>query len=178
MLDLKHPAQSYIRCAGSLGWGLPAALGAKCAAPGRPVLCFTGDGGIWYHIAEIETAVKENLNVVILVNNNHSLNQEKNGVESYAGQSPASDKQWLFPDADFAAIAESMGADGPDGGQAGRPAGRAGQGILGEPPGGHGRQEPRRRHRAAGLAARVGRGGVGPDVGHRGCVARLAGMGS
>ena len=112
MLDLKHPAQSYIRCAGSLGWGLPAALGAKCAAPGRPVLCFTGDGGIWYHIAEIETAVKENLNVVILVNNNHSLNQEKNGVESYAGQSLASDKQWLFPDADFAAIAESMGAMG------------------------------------------------------------------
>ena len=112
MLDLKHPTQSYIRCAGSLGWGLPAALGAKCAAPDRPVLCFTGDGGIWYHIAEIETAVKEKLNVVILVNNNHSLNQEKHGVESYAGQSPASDKQWLFPDADFAAIAESMGAMG------------------------------------------------------------------
>ena len=112
MLDLKHPTQSYIRCAGSLGWGLPAALGAKCAAPDRPVLCFTGDGGIWYHIAEIETAVKENLNVVILVNNNHSLNQEKRGVESYEGQSPATDKQWLFPDASFAAIAESMGAVG------------------------------------------------------------------
>ena len=112
MLDLKHSTQSYIRCAGSLGWGLPAALGAKCAAPDRPVLCFTGDGGIWYHIAEIETAVKENLNVVILVNNNHSLNQEKTGVESYEGRSPASDQQWLFPDADFAAIAESMGAMG------------------------------------------------------------------
>ena len=112
MLDLKHPAQSYIRCAGSLGWGLPAALGAKCAAPDRPVLCFTGDGGIWYHIAEIETAVRESLHVVILVNNNHSLNQEKNGVESYEGQSAASDKQWLFPDSDFAGIAESMGAMG------------------------------------------------------------------
>ena len=112
MLDLKHPSQSYIRCAGSLGWGLPAALGAKCAAPDRPVLCFTGDGGIWYHVAEIETAVKEELNVVILVNNNHSLNQERDGVESYEGQSTASDKQWLFPDADFAGIAESMGALG------------------------------------------------------------------
>ncbi len=112
MLDLKHPTQSYIRCAGSLGWGLPAALGAKCAAPDRPVLCFTGDGGIWYHIAEIETAVRESLHVVILVNNNHSLNQEKNGVESYEGRSAASDKQWLFPDSDFAAIAESMGAMG------------------------------------------------------------------
>ena len=112
MLDFRHPTQSYIRCAGSLGWGLPAALGAKCAAPERPVLCFTGDGGIWYHLAEIETAVKEHLNVVILVNNNHSLNQEKHGVESYEGRSPASDRQWLFPDADFAAIAESMGAMG------------------------------------------------------------------
>ena len=112
MLDLKHPTQSYIRCAGSLGWGLPAALGAKCAAPDRPVLCFTGDGGIWYHISELETAMKENLHVVILVNNNHSLNQEKNGVESYESQSEATDKQWLFPDADFAAIARSMGAEG------------------------------------------------------------------
>tara|TARA_B100000963_G_scaffold357494_1_gene379850 strand:+ start:410 stop:2077 length:1668 start_codon:yes stop_codon:yes gene_type:complete len=112
MLDLKHPTQSFIRCAGSLGWGLPAALGAKCAAPDRPVLCFTGDGGIWYHISELETAMKENLHVVILVNNNHSLNQEKNAVESYEGQSAASDKQWLFPDADFAAIARSMGAEG------------------------------------------------------------------
>ena len=112
MLDLKHPTQSFIRCAGSLGWGLPAALGAKCAAPDRPVLCFTGDGGIWYHISELETAMKENLHVVILVNNNHSLNQEKNGVESYEGQSEATDKQWLFPDADFAAIARSMGAEG------------------------------------------------------------------
>lgn len=112
MLDLKHPTQSFIRCAGSLGWGLPAALGAKCAAPNRPVLCFTGDGGIWYHISELETAMKENLHVVILVNNNHSLNQEKNGVESYEGQSEATDKQWLFPDADFAAIARSMGAEG------------------------------------------------------------------
>ena len=112
MLDLKHPTQSYIRCAGSLGWGLPAALGAKCAAPDRPVLCFTGDGGIWYHIAEIETAVRESLHVVILVNNNHSLNQEKHGVESYEGRSAASDKQWLFPDSNFAAIAESMGAMG------------------------------------------------------------------
>ena len=33
MLDLNHPGQSFVRCAGSLGWGLPAAMGAKCAAP-------------------------------------------------------------------------------------------------------------------------------------------------
>ena len=113
MLDLKHADQSYIRCSGSLGWGLPAAMGAKCAAPDRPVLCFTGDGGIWYHISDLETAVKSEINAVILVNNNHSLNQEQGGVESvYGGRTVGSDELWLFPDADFAKIAESMGCFG------------------------------------------------------------------
>lgn len=113
MVDLKYPDQIYIRCAGSLGWGLPAAIGAKCAQPHRPVLCFTGDGGIWYHLAELDTAVKYGLNIVILINNNHSLNQEKGGNERvYGGQTPGSDDLWIFPDADFAKIAESMGCLG------------------------------------------------------------------
>ena len=113
LIDLKEPTQSYIRCAGSLGWGLPAAMGAKCAAPERPVLCFTGDGGIWYHLAELETAVRCGIHTVTVVNNNHSLNQEKRGVENiYGGQTPGSDELWLFPESDFAAIAESMGCLG------------------------------------------------------------------
>ncbi len=113
MIDLKYPDQTFIRCSGSLGWGLPAALGAKCAAPDRPVLCFTGDGGIWYHLSDLDTAMRYGINAVILVNNNHSLNQEKRGVESiYGGQTPGSDELWLFPDADFAKIAESMGCLG------------------------------------------------------------------
>lgn len=113
MLDLGQPGQGFLRCAGSLGWGLPAAMGAKCAAPERPVLCFTGDGGIWYHLAELETAAKCGINTVTLVNNNHSLNQEKGGNEQvYGGQTPGSDELWIFPDADFAAIAESMGCLG------------------------------------------------------------------
>ena len=113
MLDLKHPDQSYIRCSGSLGWGLPAAMGAKCAQPDRPVLCFTGDGGIWYHIAELETAARCGINTVTVVNNNHSLNQEQGGVEQiYGGRTPGSDELWLFDDADFARIAESFGALG------------------------------------------------------------------
>ncbi len=113
MLDLKHADQSYIRCSGSLGWGLPAAMGAKCAQPDRPVLCFTGDGGIWYHIAELETAVRCGINTVTVVNNNHSLNQEQGGVEQiYGGRTAGSDELWLFEDADFARIAESFGALG------------------------------------------------------------------
>ena len=113
MIDLKHPEQTFIRCSGSLGWGLPAAFGAKCAAPERPVLCFTGDGGIWYHLTELDTAMKCGINAVIVVNNNHSLNQEQGGVESvYGGRTAGSDELWLFPDADFATMAESMGCFG------------------------------------------------------------------
>ena len=113
MLDLRHPGQSYIRCSGSLGWGLPAAMGAKCAAPDRPVLCFTGDGGIWYHLAELETALRCGINTVTVVNNNHSLNQEQAGVEAvYGGRSAGSDELWLFADTDFAPIAESLGCLG------------------------------------------------------------------
>ena len=48
-----------------------------------------------------------------VVNNNHSLNQEQGGVEAvYGGRSGGSDELWLFDDADFAAIAESLGCVG------------------------------------------------------------------
>ncbi len=113
MIDLKHPDQMFIRCSGSLGWGLPAAMGAKCAHPSRPVFCFTGDGGIWYHMTELDTAMKYGIHTVTLINNNHSLNQEQGGVESvYGGRTPGSDELWLFPDANFARMAESMGCFG------------------------------------------------------------------
>ena len=113
MLDFTHPDQTFVRCAGSLGWGLPAAIGAKCAQPDRPVLCFTGDGGIWYHLTELDTAMKNGINTVTVVNNNHSLNQEQGGVEDvYGGRTKGSDELWLFPEVDFAKMAESMGCLG------------------------------------------------------------------
>src|SRR5437588_8063943 len=43
MFDLTKPNQGYIRSAGHLGWAFSAGLGAKCAAPERPVVVFTGD---------------------------------------------------------------------------------------------------------------------------------------
>ena len=77
MFDLKSSGQNYIRSAGHLGWAFPASLGVKCAAPDRPVICFTGDAGFWYHIAEVETAVRWGINAVIVVNNNGAGNQSK-----------------------------------------------------------------------------------------------------
>ncbi len=114
MLDLKHPGQGYIRAAGSLGWGLPAALGAKLAVGPRPVLLFTGDGGFWYHLSELETAVRWNIPAVLLVNNNKSLNMEIDiYTDAYGGALKANHAElWKFADISFAALAEQMGAKG------------------------------------------------------------------
>ena len=113
LVDLKHPEQIYIRCSGSLGWGLPAAIGAKCARPDRPVLCFTGDGGMWYHLTELDTALRYGIQTVAVVNNNHSLCQEKEVNEwVYGGPKPGSDELWMLTDANWSKIAESMGCFG------------------------------------------------------------------
>ena len=64
--------QNYLRCGGSLGWGLPAALGTKAALPNKPVIGFVGDAGFYYHIGELETAARYKLNAVIVVNTNYS----------------------------------------------------------------------------------------------------------
>ena len=114
MLDLNRPGQGYIRAAGSLGWGLPAALGAKLAVSERPVLLFSGDGGFWYHLSELETAVRWNINAVLLVNNNRSLNTEIDVYkDAYGGHLERNHGElWKFRDVSFAALAETMGAKG------------------------------------------------------------------
>jgi acetolactate synthase I/II/III large subunit len=114
MFDLKSPRQSYLRSAGHLGWAFPAGLGAKCAAPGRPVVTFTGDAGFWYHIAELETAVRWNINAVTVVNNNGGGNQSKRGFDrAYGGEQTQQARElWTFNQIDFARIAEDMGALG------------------------------------------------------------------
>ena len=114
MFDLRSTRQSYIRSAGHLGWAFPASLGAKCANPDRPVVCFTGDSGLWYHIAEIETAVRWGINTVTVVNNNHSGNQSKGGFDrAYGGEQTEQAKElWVFTDVDFARLADDIGAVG------------------------------------------------------------------
>ena len=113
MFDLKSVGQSYIRSAGHLGWAFPASLGVKCAAPDRPVICFTGDAGFWYHIAEVETAVRWGINAVIVVNNNGAGNQSKRGFDRVYGgtQTDKAREMWTFNNVNFAQIAKHMGAE-------------------------------------------------------------------
>ncbi|MET0565663.1 MAG: thiamine pyrophosphate-binding protein [Acidimicrobiia bacterium] len=114
MFDITASTQSYLRSAGHLGWAFPASLGAKCAQPDRPVICFTGDSGFWYHVAEIETAVRWGINSITVVNNNHSGNQSKRGFDRVYGgkQTEKALEMWVFTEVDFAALAEQIGALG------------------------------------------------------------------
>jgi acetolactate synthase-1/2/3 large subunit len=101
--------QSAVRAAGSLGWGLPASLGVKCACPDREVICVTGDAGFFYHISELETARRYGLKVIVVVNNNTSMNQE---AFFWDEGSADQEKNWQFHDADLAEIARGFGCHG------------------------------------------------------------------
>lgn len=114
MVDLTRPGQRLIRAAGSLGWSLPGAMGVKCALPDRPVVCFAGDGALYYHIAELETAARYGINLVVIANNNSSLNQEIPHFDAaYGGkQPPAAREMWGFNSVNFADVARSFGCMG------------------------------------------------------------------
>jgi acetolactate synthase-1/2/3 large subunit len=114
MYETRTLSQSFLRSAGHLGWAFPAGLGAKCAAPNRPVVTFTGDAGLWYHIGEIETAVRWNIAAVTVVNNNSSGNQSKRGFDrAYGGEQTARGRElWTYTNVDFARVAADIGALG------------------------------------------------------------------
>ncbi len=112
MVDITRPGQRYIRCEGSLGWGLPGAMGVKCALPDQPVVLFTGDGGLYYHMTELETAARHNINLVVVINNNSSLNQEIPLVNAAYKEKrdTKSGEMWRFSkNADLARVAEAFG---------------------------------------------------------------------
>src|SRR5574337_183793 len=92
---------------GTIGFGLPAAIGAKLANPDRQVLALCGDGGFLFSCQELATAVKYRIAIVVLLFNDHAF-----GIVDY-GQRKEGD---LFGDEalvnpDFIALAKSFGAD-------------------------------------------------------------------
>ncbi len=111
MIEFSHPGQRYLRAAGgSLGWAYPAALGVKCACPGQPVICFTGDGAFWYHIAEMETAVRHGIGTVTVLNNNGGFGQCLKGIRAaYADRPGRKEDLYKFSSVNFSNIAREMG---------------------------------------------------------------------
>ncbi|HEA70046.1 hypothetical protein LCGC14_1407490 [marine sediment metagenome] len=114
MINLIDPEQTYIRAAGgSLGWAFPASLGVKCAAADRPVICFTGDGGFWYHLSELETARRCGINTVTIINNNSGFGQCLPGINRAYGEKPGKrEEMYQFQNVNFSRIAQEMGCNG------------------------------------------------------------------
>jgi len=95
---------------GSMGFGLPAAIGAALEQPDRMALCISGDGSIMMNIQELETVAEHHLNVKVVIMNNNNLGmvrqQQKlfykerfSGINNQRG-------------ANYALIAEGMGVPG------------------------------------------------------------------
>ncbi|NUR97575.1 MAG: Rieske 2Fe-2S domain-containing protein [Kribbellaceae bacterium] len=93
---------------GSIGFGYPAALGAWAAAPGRPIVAVTGDGGFAQYAAELTTAVKYRIPIKHVLLDNHSLG--KISKEQLAADYPVWHTSLHNPD--WASYAELCGATG------------------------------------------------------------------
>jgi len=92
-----------------LGWGLPAAIGAKLAAPQQPVVCIAGDGGFAHMWAELESAKRLGVKVALIVLNNQILGYQWHAEDVlYGGHT---DAVQLAP-VDHAAIARACGCEG------------------------------------------------------------------
>ncbi len=107
-LWMRRPGTYLGPTAGAMGYGLPAAIAASLASPGRPVVALVGDGGLGMTAAELETAVREGARPVVLVFDNARYgtihdHQARRGMEPVATD--------LGP-VDWAAVAEAFGAAG------------------------------------------------------------------
>jgi len=93
---------------GSIGFGYPAALGAWAAAPDRPIVAVTGDGGFGQYAMELTTAVKYGIGIKHVLLNNNALG--KISKEQLAGDYPVWQTSLRNPD--WAGYAELCGATG------------------------------------------------------------------
>jgi acetolactate synthase I/II/III large subunit len=94
---------------GTMGFGLPAAIGAKFGVPDRKVVVFTGDGGMQMTIQELGTIAQENLAVKIIILNNHFLGMVRQWQELFF------EKRYSFTkilSPDFVKVADAYGIPG------------------------------------------------------------------
>ncbi|MDO5572054.1 MAG: biosynthetic-type acetolactate synthase large subunit [Bacteroidales bacterium] len=91
---------------GTMGFGLPAAIGAKIASPEREVCFFTGDGGIQMTLQELGTIMQENTAVKIIVLNNNWLGMVRQWQELFFNER-YSETRMVNPD--FVKLAEAYG---------------------------------------------------------------------
>src|SRR5580698_153465 len=98
---------------GGIGWGLPAAIGAKLALPDRPVVALIGDGSAMYTIQALWTAAHDRIPVIFVILNNtsyrilkqrlHALRGHAEQVDTYVGM------ELIDPPIDFVGLSRSLG---------------------------------------------------------------------
>jgi acetolactate synthase I/II/III large subunit len=93
---------------GSMGYAVPGALGARLAFPNRPIVAFTGDGGMLMTIAELQTSMCENLPITIIVFDDQEIGlirvkQEIKGIPRYGVK---------LGGVDWEKLAQGFGVDG------------------------------------------------------------------
>ncbi|RBI68398.1 acetolactate synthase catalytic subunit [Roseovarius sp. TE539] len=96
------------RGTGGIGWSLPAAMGAKIAAPEAQIICLTGDGAFGYVMAELETASRCGIPILLIVFNNATLGFQRHFENKLFGSYGECD----LSNIDHAALARVLGCDG------------------------------------------------------------------
>jgi acetolactate synthase-1/2/3 large subunit len=105
----RRPGTYLGPASGAMGYGLPAAIGAKLARPDLPVVSVSGDGGFLMTMAELETAVRYEIPVVALVLDNQRHGTIRMHQElAHPGRVVGTD----LSTPDLAAVARSFGAEG------------------------------------------------------------------
>ncbi|NLV10979.1 biosynthetic-type acetolactate synthase large subunit [Halomicrobium mukohataei] len=95
---------------GTMGYGAPAAIGAKLAAPDQEVVCFDGDGSFLMTVQELSVAVRENLDITYVVLNNEAVGMVRQWQDAFhEGRRMASEYPWI---PEFDKLAEAFGARG------------------------------------------------------------------
>lgn len=109
----KHPRQWLTSGGlGTMGFGMPAAIGAALAAPERPVICFSGDGSLMMNIQDLATAMETGVNIKIILTNNNALGLVRQQQDLFYGKRYyASD--YAHP-VNFMKIAEGFGVQAHD----------------------------------------------------------------
>ncbi|CCQ32533.1 acetolactate synthase I-II-III large subunit protein [Halorhabdus tiamatea SARL4B] len=95
---------------GTMGYGVPSAIGAKTAAPDTEVITFDGDGSFLMTMQELSVAVRENLDITYVILNNEAIGMVRQWQDGfYEGRRMASEYQWV---PEFDMLAEAFGARG------------------------------------------------------------------
>jgi thiamine pyrophosphate-dependent acetolactate synthase large subunit-like protein len=111
------PGHFFQTRGGSLGVGIPGAIGLKLANPDKTVVGFTGDGGSMYTIQALWTAAHHNIDAKFVICNNRSYRILKHNIQKYWAEREMDERDFprpfdiTDPNIDFATIAKGLGVE-------------------------------------------------------------------